>query len=103
MWAECAEIDTKVKDAKVFGVQINDRLDSVLDPTLLDIDDKYEEKFGLVDNCDELYDDLIEKIKDIEGGLVDQLTTVDECQDKLDNVSPINNPSHNADNKDFVQ
>jgi len=70
---DCKRIDDKVNDGKIFAEQIDERLNIILDPTIPELDQKYDEKNGLIDECDDLFDACEEKIKLIESNMADQL------------------------------
>jgi hypothetical protein len=46
---------------------IDDRLNHILDPTLPQIIHKYDEKFKVVEKCDELFDKCEEKLRGMEA------------------------------------
>lgn len=101
---ECKAIDDKVNDGKLFAEQIDERLNNILDPTIPELDAKYEEKNGLIDECDDLFDVCEEKLKSIDANLNDQLKKVEDALEKLHDAGPINNPSSSdRDNKAFVE
>jgi chromosome segregation ATPase len=95
-------LDKMINHGKTFAEQIDERLNALLDPTIPDIDEKYETKNALVDECDDIYDSVEKKIKDAEARLDDELKCIDETVAKIDKASPIENPSISNDNKDFV-
>lgn len=66
---ECKAIDDKVNEGKVFAEQIDERLNNILDPTIPELDAKYDEKNGLIDECDDLFDGCEEKLKGIDANL----------------------------------
>ena len=102
--AECKAIDDKINDGKVFAAQIDERLNNILDPTIPELDAKYEEKNALIDECDDLFDLCEEKLKAIDANLNDQLAKVEAALEKLQDAGPINNPSSSErDNKDFLK
>ena len=53
---DCQKIEGKIEEAKDFAQDIHERLDKILEPTLQDLKDKYDEKNQLIDECDELFD-----------------------------------------------
>lgn len=89
---------------KVFAAQIDERLNNILDPILPELEEKYEEKNGLIDECDDLFDACEEKLKTIDVNLNGQLTKVEKALDRLADAGPINNPTAgDRDNKDFLK
>jgi chromosome segregation ATPase len=90
---DCQDIDDSVTEGKVFSGQIDERLNLIIDPILPEIEQKYEDKNALIDECDELFDNCEDKIKGIEAKLDELLNSVDDSLAKLDNASPITNPS----------
>lgn len=60
-----------MNEGKVFAEQIDERLNNILDPTIPELDAKYEEKNGLIDECDDLFDTQEEKLKTIDAALND--------------------------------
>jgi hypothetical protein len=101
---ECAGIDDKVGEGKVFAEQIDERLNNILDPTIPELDAKYDEKNALIDECDDLFDTCEEKLKNIDINLQEQLAKVEGALEKLNDAGPINNPSSSdRDNKDFIK
>lgn len=102
--AECKAIEDKIYDGKLFAEQIDERLNNVLDPTIPELDAKYEEKNALIDECDDLFDLCEDKLKSIDANLNDQLAKVEAALEKLQDAGPINNPSSSErDNKDFLK
>jgi hypothetical protein len=55
-----------VTEGKLFAKQVNDRLDAVMSPVLLEIETKYDEKNALIDECDDLFDKCEAKFKELE-------------------------------------
>lgn len=100
---DCKKIDEKVNEGKIFAGQIDERLDNLLDPTIPEVQEKYDIKNALIDQCDELFDQVEAKIKDAEAEICDQLAKNDEIIAKLERASPIENPSVNSDNAEFVK
>jgi hypothetical protein len=101
---ECKSIDDKVNDGKIFAEQIDERLNNILEPTIPELIAKYEEKNGLIDECDDLFDVCEDKLKNIDTNLNEQLTKVESAIEKLNDAGPINNPSSSdRDNKAFVK
>ena len=45
-----------INNGKTFVININERLDSLLEPTIAVIKEKYTEKNMTIDECDELFD-----------------------------------------------
>ena len=41
---DCQKIDEQIIDARNFGKEVYNRLDALLDPTVQDIKDKYDDK-----------------------------------------------------------
>jgi len=68
---DCKKIDEKVNEGKVFAGQIDERLDNLLDPTIPEVQEKYDIKNALIDQCDELFDQVEAKIKDAEAEICD--------------------------------
>ncbi len=64
---DCDKIDGKIKEAKDFAQDIDERLDKLLEPTLPDLKDKYNEKNQLIDECDDLFDKANEKINTLDN------------------------------------
>lgn len=60
---DCFKIEEKISLAKQFANQINERLDNILNPTTLEIKDKYLKKNLLIDECDENFDKVNAAIK----------------------------------------
>jgi leucyl aminopeptidase len=60
---DCFKIEEKIGLAKQFANQINERLDNILNPTTLEIKDKYLKKNLLIDECDENFDKVNAAIK----------------------------------------
>jgi chromosome segregation ATPase len=101
---ECKNIDDKVNEGKLFAEQIDERLNNILDPTIPELDAKYDEKNGLIDECDDLFDICEDKLKAIDANLNDQLNKVEQALERLNEAGPINNPSaSDRDNKEFLQ
>ena len=59
---ENKKIEEMINGAKEFGKEIDQRLDEILDPTIPEIKEKYDEKNDLIDKCDEIYDDIEKEI-----------------------------------------
>ena len=101
---ECKNIDNKVNDGKLFAAQIDERLNTILEPVIPELDAKYEEKNKLIDECDDLFDACEEKLKSIDAGLNDQLSKIENALEKLADASPISNPSSlERDNANFIK
>lgn len=71
-------------------------------PTIPDLEAKYDDKRALIDDCDDLDARLEEKIKNIEKALKDNLDQVEKICAKIDSASPIENPSKGPEKKGFV-
>lgn len=69
------------------------RLDMLLDPTVQDIKDKYDDKNQAIDECDELFDKANLQIERLDNVLDRQLTNLGDIIGRLDSVNPINNPT----------
>jgi len=101
---DCGKIDDKVNDGKVFAVQISDRLDNILDPTIPEVEAKFVEKNALIDDCDELFDKCEDKLKGTEAKLADLLAKTDDTIAMLEDAGPVAKPSMGgSDNEDFVK
>ena len=101
---ECTTIDEKILSAKVFGNEIDERLDSISKPVITDASDKYAAKNKIVDECDELFDANEELVKNLAAELVTIGENTGIVSSKIKEVSPLNNPSHaGQDNAAFVQ
>lgn len=53
---DCIAIEMRIAHGREFALEIHVRLDSILDPALAEIREKYNYKNELLDECDELYD-----------------------------------------------
>jgi predicted transcriptional regulator len=53
---DCKKIEDKVSSAKEFATVIDLILDSILDPAIPELKEKYSEKNISIDECDELFD-----------------------------------------------
>lgn len=53
---DCKKIDDMINSGKTFASNINERLDSLLEPTIGVIKEKYTDKNQVIDECDELFD-----------------------------------------------
>lgn len=100
--ADCTAIDQKVTDGKVFAAQIDERLDKILDPTIPEIEAKYDEKNALVKKCDDLDAQLDEKMAELDEELKEELAKIENTCAKIGGASPIENPSNGPDKKSFV-
>lgn len=60
-----------MEQGKIFAGQIDERLNLIFDPTLPELETKFEEKNGLIDQCDDLFDGQEEKIKAIDANLLE--------------------------------
>jgi hypothetical protein len=67
---DCKKIDDMINAGKIFSVDINARLDLLLDPIIFEIKDKYTDKNQAIDECDELFDRA--------NALIDRLDTTCE-------------------------
>lgn len=100
---ECQNIDNMINDGKAFALQVHERLDGLLDPTLLEVKEKYTEKNQAIDECDELFDKANAQIDRLDGVLGEQLLILDEVVKKLETVNPIVNPTPaGTDNGNFL-
>lgn len=54
--ADCKKIEDKIESAKEFSAEIDEILDSVFDPSIPEIKQKYTDKNQSIDECDELFD-----------------------------------------------
>jgi hypothetical protein len=100
---ECQTIDNMIGDGKAFALQVNERLDGLLDPVLLEVKEKYTEKNQAIDECDELFDKANAQIDRLDGALGEQLLILDEIVKKLESVNPIVNPTPaGTDNGSFL-
>lgn len=52
----CSHVEDQIKDAKLQAVDIEKRLNSLLDPVIGEIKEKYDSKNQSIDECDELFD-----------------------------------------------
>jgi hypothetical protein len=92
-----------INQGKTFAVDINERLDQILDPTIPSIKDKYTDKNQAIDECDELFDKANALIDRLDGTCEDQLERLEGIIAKLDVVNPVNNPSPSGeDNSKFL-
>ena len=80
----CQDIDNSVTEGKLFAKQIDERLNIVLDPTIPEVEAKYDEKNALIDECDELFDKCELKFKELEVDMNTQLEIIDEVVAKLE-------------------
>lgn len=53
---DCNEIADQIDLGKNFAIDINERLDTLLDPNLANLRDKYSNKNAVIDECDEVFD-----------------------------------------------
>lgn len=90
---ECSDIDEKVGLGKIFSQQIDERLNLILEPTIPELEEKYDEKNKLIDQCDDLFDSLEEKLKVTDANTLEQLADVNAALKKLQDQGPINNPT----------
>ena len=102
--ADCKTINDKVTEGKIFAKQIDERLNIVLDPTVPSLEAKYDEKNSLIDDCDELFDKCEDKFKEMEVEVSGELEKIDDVVLKLEEASPIANPSSSfAQNQNYVK
>ena len=78
---------------KTFAVDINERLDALLDPAIYNIKDKYVDKNQAIDECDELFDKANATIDRLDGLCDAQLEKLEGIISKLATVNPVNNPT----------
>ena len=64
---DCKSIDEMITSGRTFAVDINDRLDALLEPTIQDLKDKYVDKNQAIDECDELFDRANASIDRLDG------------------------------------
>lgn len=57
-----------------------------------EIEAKYEEKNNLIDQCDDLFDKLEERLKETDANISAQLHDINAAIRKLQEQGPINNP-----------
>jgi predicted nucleic acid-binding Zn-ribbon protein len=101
---DCQSIDDKVNEGKLFAEQIDERLNLILNPTIPELEAKYEEKNALIDECDEKFDGCEAKIKTVEAGLIEAIAKVADALAKIEDASPLNYPSSKeTPNKDFIE
>lgn len=74
--SESQGIDVMVDQGQLFADTIDEKLTTLLDPTIPDIRNKYDEKNKLIDKCDELFDRLEEELKVLEANLTGQLKDI---------------------------
>ena len=55
--SDCKKIDDMINNGKTFLIDINERLDYLLEPTIPDLKQKYIDKNLNIDECDQLFDD----------------------------------------------
>ena len=64
---DCKSIDDMITSGRTFAVDINERLDALLEPTIQDLKDKYVDKNQAIDECDELFDRSNASIDRLDG------------------------------------
>jgi DNA repair exonuclease SbcCD ATPase subunit len=69
---------------------------------LPELEEKYDAKRSLINECDDLDGRLEDKIANIEKALQDHLAQVEKICDKINGASPIENPSKGPEKKGFV-
>ena len=89
---ECEKIDKKIRGGKEFAVEIDDKMNKILNQYIPDTQDKFEDKNKLLGKCDELYDECESGLTKYENKIIEQEKAVDAVIDRLDAVSPQNNP-----------
>jgi chromosome segregation ATPase len=101
---QCEQIEKLVNEGKEFAADIDERLNNIINPSLPEIEAKYDSKNDLIDQCDDLFDSCEERLKSIDTKLKSSLSEVEEAVRKLKEQSPINNPSVSGqDNNDFIE
>ena len=70
---DCNKIADQIGQAKGFAGEINERLDNPMDPTLLQLKDKFMVKNGVIDECDEVFDSASALISKQENILAEEL------------------------------
>lgn len=88
----CASIDKKVTAGKEHAIEIEAKLDAVIDPKIPNAVEKFTEKNNLIDDCDELFDANEAKVNKLEELLKTKIGDCDEMIEKITNVSPLENP-----------
>ena len=100
--ADCKKIEDDINKAKDFAGDVNQKLDSI-DPELDAIRDKFNDKNKAIDEADELFDRAQNQLEKLDNVLDDQLQKINDVIAKLDVVNPINNPSTDATNAEFIE
>lgn len=70
---DCNKIADSIEQGKIFAVDINDRLDSLMDPNLANLRDKYNNKNAAIDECDEVFDQASAQIANQEAAIAEEL------------------------------
>ena len=87
------EVQKLINDALLFADQIEEKLNSLLEPVIPEVREKYDGKNALIDECDELFDDCEQQVKRLEKSIGESLKKADEVIAKLDHASPLAHPS----------
>jgi uncharacterized coiled-coil DUF342 family protein len=90
---DCKKIEEKVSSAKDFAAEIDLVLDSILEPAIGEIKEKYLYKNQKIDECDELFDTANAQIDKLGNILAQQQAKLKEIISKLDTVNPMINPT----------
>ena len=100
---DCKSIDEMITGGRTFAVDINDRLDGLIEPIIQDLKDKYVDKNQAIDECDELFDRANASIDRLDTVCETQLGKLEVIIARLDTVNPINAPSSSGiDNSQFL-
>lgn len=89
---ECDAIDKKIGEGKDLAEVIDEALDKIMKTKIPDSQDKFDDKNKLLGKCDELYDDCESGLTKYENKINEQEKAVQGVIDRLDAVSPENNP-----------
>lgn len=91
---DCSKIEEKILSSKDFAGEINIRLDSLLNPTIQNIKDKFIAKNQVIDECDENFEKVNAAMKKLEDNLTEKLGALSKIMNKLKSVSPLITPSN---------
>ena len=69
----CSKVEDQIKGAKEQAVDIEKRLNSLIDPILGEIKEKYDTKNQSIDECDELFDKANAQIDRLGNDLIQHI------------------------------